>query len=247
MKRIGTKIIAIAALTFVGMSAVLANTGEDRWYIAGTGALVFKNENEFLDQKKNGGEYKQKLGWGTSVAIGRTMGCWRAELEAAYRRNKLKDFALIEDGVNLSKSADATLKKKSTDAAAGLLKGDAYTRDLALMANLYYDIPVCNCFSIYLGAGAGVSFNEFAVKEQFTDATGKVTYSDHQFDSIKNTLFAWQVMTGVAYDLTPNWTLTLGYRLFATTKPKFQNENMTVKARKIPLSHSVELGLRYKF
>lgn len=280
MKKIGIKIIAIGALTLIGASVANAYTGEDRWYISGTGALVLRNkENEFLDKNKNGVEYKNKLGWGTSIAIGRQMGFWRAELEAAYRKNKIKDFATVENSVNFLKEPvdsdkfKAKLAAVNADDLAHFIAGggtkddftpktaqgykdaliadskgiDAYTRDFAIMANLYYDIPVCDCFSVYLGAGAGVSFNEIAIADKIIDTAGKVTSSDHSFTTVKNTLFAWQVMTGVAYDLSEDWTLTLGYRLFATAKPKYQTGTETIKAKKMPLSHNFEIGLRYKF
>lgn len=229
MKKNGIKMIAIAALSLIGISSAFAFIGEeDRWYIAGTGALVFKNKNKAFVDANNGMENKYKLGWGTSVAVGRTIDCWRAEVELAYRRNKVKDYNVVENGTK------------------NPVKAGAYSRDIAIMANVYYDLPVCNCLSVYIGAGAGVSFNEFAV-EQDVGQGGNVSYSHRLYASQKNTLFAWQVMTGVAYDLSENWAITLGYRLFATMKPKYQLDNKVVKAKKIPFSNNIELGLRYKF
>lgn len=236
MKKIA-KVLSVALLSLVGINAASANQGDDNWYMAGTGALSFHNDTKFFKDKVGGTEQDYKMGGGASFAVGRTMDCWRFELEMAYRRNKVKNqFDIAANG------------QKNQQANKNV---DGYNRDLALMANAYYDLPLCDAFGIYVGGGLGVSFNEVSFKD--VDGNGHL---NHSYASYKNTLFAYQAMTGVFYDLNECWTLTLGYRLFGTSKPKVDsksdliggiNANTQVKSSKMPISHNIEFGVRYKF
>jgi len=206
-------------LTLVSASFVLlmstpafASSEGNRWYISTTGDLVFRMKDMIGFE---GGSLKidYKTGYGASLAIGRTINCWRAEIEAAYRKNNVKNLT----GTN-NNGTSITVPGTPID----------YTSNFALMANLYYDFYVAPCFSIYLGGGIGGS-------------VAKAPYTSHQI------LFAWQAMGGIAYDFTCNFALTLGYRFFATTKPKGNFDSESIPLKKIPMSQSIELGLRYKF
>lgn len=224
MKKSKLNILLISAALFIYHYSTAFSSYDDRYdysYISATGALAFRNDKEtFLDSTKTGNEFKNKMGGGASLAIGQTLGCWRAELEGLFITSKTKDFTDFfngtETGVNQS------------------LKG--HMRNYAIMANLYYDLPVYQCLSFYLGGGIGASFNQIKM--------GKITD--------KNALFAWQLLAGVTYDINNRWAITAGYRLFATTKPKmtiFDNQNKLkkVSCSKMPIINSFEIGLRYKF
>ena len=100
---------------------------------------------------------------------------------------------------------------------------------LSAMVNAYYDYALTDECSLYLGLGLG------AAKVNFADKTTKVESG--------KTVFAWQVMAGVAYDINESWTVEAGYRLFSTSKVKLAN-NLKVK---MPFASSLELGLRYNF
>ena len=84
--------------------------------------------------------------------------------------------------------------------------------------------------SLYLGLGLGAA--KVAINDKAAD-----------MEDVSKTVFAWQVMAGVAYDINENWTVEAGYRLFNTSKVKVANG---VKA-KMPFASSLELGLRYNF
>ena len=101
---------------------------------------------------------------------------------------------------------------------------------LSAMVNVYYDYALTDECSLYLGLGLGVAKANFVEKEEAKRETGK-------------TVFAWQVMAGVAYDINENWTVEAGYRLFNTSKVKMANNNKV----KMPFASSLELGLRYNF
>lgn len=104
---------------------------------------------------------------------------------------------------------------------------------LSAMVNVYYDYALTDECSLYLGLGLG------AAKVGFT---GKRAAA-HKTECAK-TVFAWQVMAGVAYDINENWTVEAGYRLFNAAKMHVLNLNNKVK---LPFASSLELGLRYNF
>ena len=101
---------------------------------------------------------------------------------------------------------------------------------LSGMINAYYDYALTDECSLYLGLGLGAA--KVAINDKAAD-----------MEDISKTVFAWQVMAGVAYDINENWTVEAGYRLFNTSKVKVANG---VKA-KMPFASSLELGLRYNF
>lgn len=109
---------------------------------------------------------------------------------------------------------------------------ETFAKNFSLMGNLYRDFYVTPCFSIYLGGGIGWSWTT-------------VPYLDY-----RKIRLAWQAMTGVAYDVTDCLALTFGYRLFALKKSKQLsldlNAAVLVDASKIPMSHGLEIGLRFK-
>ena len=99
------------------------------------------------------------------------------------------------------------------------------SNSLAGMANIYSDISTGTRFTPYVGVGAG------AVKNN---------------DS-KDTVGAFQGMTGVSYALASETSLVLGYKYFqAVPSPKY--DVGAPYTAKVPYrTHNVELGLRYSF
>ncbi len=104
---------------------------------------------------------------------------------------------------------------------------------LAGMINVYYDYALTEECSLYVGAGMGIAKFDFINKGTKVE-TGK-------------TVFAWQVLAGVAYDINENWTVEAGYRLFGTSKVKMIGDEANAVKVKTPLYNSIELGLRYNF
>jgi opacity protein-like surface antigen len=73
----------------------------------------------------------------------------------------------------------------------------------AMFWNVFLDIPITDAFDLYLGGGVGFGVSEFRVKQSPTG------YRDTSNDDLN---FAWQVGTGMAYDVAEWLTLDLGYR-----------------------------------
>ena len=99
----------------------------------------------------------------------------------------------------------------------------------SFMANAYFDYLTCTPWTPYVGAGLGLSH----LKVDFGE-DGKSTNN-----------LAWQVMAGVAYDVTSNWTLDAGYRYADLGRIRINDgyEVTKVTAR----DHEIMFGARYNF
>lgn len=94
------------------------------------------------------------------------------------------------------------------------------------MANVYYDIRFGSRLVPYVGGGLGLAVINFEIEGEDDD------------DSV----LAWQVGAGVAYEATPNLAVTLGYSFLTTADdPEFDGLEAEY------LSHNVMVGLRYTF
>lgn len=112
---------------------------------------------------------------------------------------------------------------------------------LSGMLNCYYDFSICANTNLYVGAGCGVC----NIGSKMSSVNGNLqNYASHK------TVFSYQIMTGISYGLSENWTVKVGYRMF---KPGNNNDTVQVagvpvnKWSKSPYTHCLELGLRYSF
>lgn len=220
--------IVFAGFALLSVSAASAHQ-ENNWYVQANGSMGFHNKSKFSNSRGNTTETwtsKQKHGYGGSVAVGRIIDCWRIELEASQRCTSSKQ-----------KQNDP---KETNPATTVNYKGNT-----SFMANVYYDIPLDCDFTFYVGAGAGLSLVNGTVHNEFTNGLLNIKHTrKNNLDQV----FAWQLMTGVSYELCENWDIILGYRFFATTKPTFYDAHGSkIKAKKTPYSNNIELGLRFKF
>lgn len=174
------------------------------WYMSGSVGMMLHS-----DTKYSGVSVDHETGVLGTAAIGCIIEKWRIELEGSYRR-------AANDSVTINNV---------------IAKDRGHIKEVALLLNLLYDLPldVCTCFPMtaYLGAGAGVVRSQLAIPGS----------------QVGSTLFAWQLMTGVVFDLTSNWALTFGYRFFSTTKPTYNNHTVST----LPYSNNIDLGIRLSF
>ncbi|MBP5216119.1 MAG: porin family protein [Alphaproteobacteria bacterium] len=98
------------------------------------------------------------------------------------------------------------------------------------MANLYLDYRNCSSWTPYIGAGMGMSY----VKTDFRDRGVKSAYN-----------LAWQVMTGITYDINSIWALDAGYRFADYGRVRKEIPNGVVKTS--VLDHEILFGFRYSF
>jgi opacity protein-like surface antigen len=109
--------------------------------------------------------------------------------------------------INNTFRAELELSQQKTD----LKKNNVYNyttgegKTLAVMANGYYDFKNSSQFTPYVGAGIGgikLSLENPGVNDD-------------------DTVFAYQGMAGVGYDINQSNTISLGYRYFATADATF--------------------------
>jgi opacity protein-like surface antigen len=121
----------------------------------------------------------------------------------------------------------------STISALGVsigASGDVST--LGFMVNGYYDFETNSKWKPYIGGGIGganVSINSLSIVG--------IPLADDD-----TTVLAYQAKVGVAYEFSPAWEGTLGYRFFGTEDADFVDFSTDgIQA------HIVELGFRFRF
>ncbi len=107
---------------------------------------------------------------------------------------------------------------------------------LSFMANGYYDFDVGMKIKPYIGGGIGVA--RVSANDIRINGTQLVDDSD--------TVFAYQAIGGLGYDLTQNLTAFVEYRYFATVDPSFKASNGGNYDSQF-MSHNALLGVRYHF
>mgnify|MGYP000873214533 CR=1 FL=1 len=88
----------------------------------------------------------------------------------------------------------------------------------------------------YIGAGIGWSWGALEASGSVGGITGAVDESDNAF--------AWQILAGVNFEITPQWSADLGYRYFSS-KYTFNvvGEDVDFTAK----SHMILIGVNFHF
>ncbi|MGH7941765.1 MAG: outer membrane protein [Limisphaerales bacterium] len=112
------------------------------------------------------------------------------------------------------------------------------------LANVILSLPIPHSNIVpYIGGGLGGSDSIFDA-HHFTDPAGN--YAD---GSESDVVFAWQVVAGVRFMLTPNFSLGVGYQFFATGNPTFSYPpypNLNAEFQGVR-THSIMFSLRANF
>ena len=107
----------------------------------------------------------------------------------------------------------------------------------ALMFNGYFDIPTGSKWRPYLGGGIGVaniSYNDVSLKRTL------VIDDD-------DTVFAYQGKAGIAYEFSPRWVGTLGYRYFGTDDADFVDTTGFPFTADGVQMNVIEIGARFRW
>jgi opacity protein-like surface antigen len=123
------------------------------------------------------------------------------------------------------------------------------------LANAYVDLGTWWCVTPFIGAGIGGSYNKIS---SFTDIgatqVGATILSTTYADDASKFNFAWAAYAGLAYQVTPRFTVELAYRYLnlgsATTGPTNSFDGVTVVNGtpfqfKDLTSHDIKLGVRW--
>ncbi|MDX1431755.1 MAG: outer membrane beta-barrel protein [Gammaproteobacteria bacterium] len=108
---------------------------------------------------------------------------------------------------------------------------------IAFMANGYYDFSTGSKWRPYIGGGIGVA----SVAVNDLEAQGILIADDD------DTVFAYQLKAGVAYQFTERWEGTLGYRYFGSDDGDFVDSSGAAFTSDGLELHVVEIGARYRW
>lgn len=214
--------IALGALALALGTASIAKADEGVYVSGGLGMnWASKNSAKGLAA---GEKLDAKWNTGPSfhLAGGYQMDEWRSELELGFYHNNLN-----------------TLSHENGDVKP--LAGEQ--RTWTLMGNLFYDMPVLDDLDVYVGGGLGMASVKFRADRYINTA-------HDEWLAGRDTVFAYQLMTGVSYKITEKTALTLGYRMFTHTNTKHKaRDSQGLKTHKVKASynHSIEAGIRYLF
>jgi opacity protein-like surface antigen len=218
---------AAATLAAPALAQTVSDGGSDqtvrtnRTYIAGTVGYAMPNDL----QSDAGVRAGLTSGAAYTVALGRSFGPLRAEIEGGYRRSRVESAS----GFGL------------------FVPGTGRVSAWSAMANVYLDPK----FSIgiiqpYIGGGVGVA--DFRARN--VSATGLpagLPVTDIGAVSGSKTGFAYQGMAGLGIGLGQNAALTIGYRYFATPGADIDMSTggkVNIRGLKV---HSVDAGVRFAF
>ena len=212
--------VICAVMVLVGGASLNAAIQEGP-YVSATGSFVFSEKNFSRQVRTIGESASHKDSFGGSIAVGHIVDQWRVELEGLYRKRRIKNGEFRDTGGN----------------SLTISKFGGHVRDIAAMANVYYDICLNHYMSdlkAYLGAGIGMTWT------RKWKAGGPIEDASKAFQ-MKGTRrsFAWQALAGLSYDISENVTAFAGYRLFMHKKVS--------GAKHHPMTHSVDAGLRFIF
>lgn len=121
----------------------------DYYYVSGLGAATWERKMQLESTSTIGNPVQiidtdYRIGYGIAGAIGAgIVQCWRFEIEGYYRENKGNELIY-------------------SDPSQSLVVSTAFRyRSFSLMANVYRDFCICDCFQFYIGGGIGPAWVNF--------------------------------------------------------------------------------------
>lgn len=107
----------------------------------------------------------------------------------------------------------------------GVSVSDSDISVMSYMANAYFDIKTQSAFTPYIGAGLGVVNGEI----------------DIEGDKDDDTVFGYQIIAGVAYNMNKNMAIELSYRFQSSSDLSITDADVSY------MSSNIMAGLRYNF
>jgi opacity protein-like surface antigen len=222
------KTAIILALTGCFIAAPATAADGDKWYasVATTISLLDDANSETVGLPAPilsvETVSKMETGYGIQAAIGREIGFTRFEIEAGYASNASDSYIAIKP-------------------PTGEIPADGGHKSLRLMANAYVDFGKGK-FRPYVGAGVGYADFKarlFAPRAPFPTEDPILIIDDHKGD------WAYQVMAGAAYEISPGVMLTAGYRWMSAGKIHFRDRSdfEVIRDQK---GHNFDIGLRFR-
>jgi opacity protein-like surface antigen len=180
------------------------------------------------DRDSTGPNIDDRIEFDPSLNIGTTggfdFGFVRAEGELSYKHGEIKR---VNDRISGESFSDI----------------DGRIGALAMMGNIFLDLHNPSPITPYIGGGVGLA--TLHQSDTFGDSsnTGNRTELYRQDD---DTVFAYQVGTGLEIALNRRLSLDVGYRYFKTTKATFNGGSNFENSLRFE-SHNAAVGLRVRF
>jgi OmpA-OmpF porin, OOP family len=238
----GSKFSALKTL-LIGTTFLIGATGtaladqRDSWYIGLEVGASFVNNTDtaanpflvddlfFVGKGFGQSELDFDTGWATFATVGYDFGDWRLEAEAGLRHNQ---FDLSGNTFPTSDEGPFFFPLS----ASGELK------ELTLMANVVYDIPLSEDLELSIGVGAGADRATLEVDPFSFNPGGK----DEDWN------FAYQGIASFNYKMSSRLDLTLNYRYLQVDDPNLKTPGFDGIAIDDDLQkQTVTVGLRYDF
>lgn len=174
----------------------------------------------------------------------------RLEAEVGYRRNGLGGAMIDSVGISGVGSLPVGI-------GLGL---DGHTSSLSVMANALYEHRFEGGIKPYVGGGVGLSW--VSADAALEIPIGGLGIPDIQLVDDSSTVFAYQAIAGVGYEIDSNWTVGVEYRFFGTASPEFDDSlnldalvgappgtlgSLAIDTDGSYHSHSIMAGIRYSF
>lgn len=211
-------ILIFIALVFITTPAQAADGDGKGMYASGNIGITLLSNSDFRFLGAEVLESSHDPGFNIGGALGYDYGNIRAEVEVAYREARYEHFSI-----------------------GAVLPGCPCTGDddddvsaISFMANGYYDFDIEDSSLVpYLGGGLGGA---------------RIVLDDDAGIDDQDVVFAYQVMAGIGYEISSSTTLTVGYRYFRTTTPKYEITAAPGLFLEAPFeSHEVIVGARFIF
>ena len=224
------------------------------WYLRGD--IGFSNQSVSNIRKSDPTAYSQisslnettnfDTGGIFDVGAGYRFNNWfRADVTAQYRGKA--NF----HGLDLTSYPDTGTVQRGSDTYS------ASKSELVFLANVYADLGTWWCVTPYIGAGVGTSRNTIS---NFTDIGVNGTFLFGTVPGLASASsaskwdLAWALHTGLAYRVTPNVTVELGYSYMnlgdGVTGALVTKDGVTAHQAmtfKDITSHDLKLGVRWNF
>jgi opacity protein-like surface antigen len=214
--RAGRLLFGTAAAIALGGSAQAAPAAS--WYLGIEAGAVWVQDQSITEKFIVGPtaasyplDVRFEGGWAVAATIGYDWGDLRLEAEAGHRDNGIKDLPSCP-GCWASPSL----------------------KDLTLMANALYDIPLASNVTLSLGVGIGADHARFN--------TGGGYFADEEWR------FAYQAIGGFSYDLTDRAAFVVNYRYVRMSDPTFSTSDVSRTAIDMYDDiemHTLTVGMRF--
>lgn len=195
-------------------------------YIQGFGGMTFWRDNFGVRSAAPGDvlETEHELGYYVGGAVGwRCCSGWRFEVELSYRTADI-DTLFVHDGSSIT--------------SAGVVSSE-WTMGTYL-ANFIYECSyeVCGCcYRPFFGVGFGVADINFELNNSM--ATINIDDGD--------TVFAYQLIMGIAYPFNDCLDLALEYRYLSTGEVEMSDGSNFYRSRDWAASHNIVFSAKWVF